>query len=188
MDSFKTIVTQCIVHDNADKIDFNQYVGNSTITHISSLLPGDILIDIESKTVSYIGINNKQMPWTSLGNSLVTRHPLTIKEHILVPIQLRYSWLPLDGYAHWSRQALLSNPKDDLNIFIERMKLAAINSLEKGYSTVLDSNANSTHDISCGNTIYLLHLKLTSQYIFADNEDIMDTEMIDGNVLLCSIA
>ena len=84
--------------------------------------------------------------------------------HILVPLQLQYSWLPLDGYLHWNHQALLSNPMDNLNVYIDHMKLAAIYSLEKGVFTILDGNVNSNQNINYGTMIYLLYPKQFSQY------------------------
>ena len=164
MNTFQTIITQCTLRDGVTAIGFKQYVGNSTIGRIPSLSPGDVLINIESKTVSYVGLNNRLVPWTSLDNSKATRHPLTSQPHILVPLQLRYSWLPLDGYLHWNHQALLSNPMDNLNVYIDRMKLAAISSLEKNLSTILDDNVNSNQNIDYGTMIYLLYLKQFSQY------------------------
>ena len=163
MNNFQTIVTQCNIHGIVNKIGFKQYVGNSTIAQIPSLSPGDILINIESKTVSYIDTNIRPVPWTSLHNSQATRHPSTSQPHILVPLQLHFSWLPLDGYAHWNRQALLSNPNDDLNIYIERMKMAAISSLEKGQSMVLNVDTDSNQALSSGNVVHLLYMRHTSQ-------------------------
>ena len=164
MNTFQTIVTQCTLRDSVTAIRFKQYVGNSTIGQIPSLSPGDVLINIESKTVSYVGLNNRLVPWTSLDSSKATHHPLTSQPHILVPLQLRYSWLPLEGYLHWNRQALLSNPMDDLSIYIDRMKLAAISSLEKGVSTILDGNMNSNQNIYYGIMVYLLYPRQFSQY------------------------
>jgi hypothetical protein len=69
-------------------IGFQQYMGNSTIGQIPSLSPGDVLINIKSKTISYVGLNNRLIPWTLLDNSKTMCHPLMSQPHILVPLQL----------------------------------------------------------------------------------------------------
>ena len=133
MNAFQTIVTQCTVCDSVKKIGFKQYVGNSTIGKIPSLSPGDVLINIKSKTLSYVDFNNRLVPWTLLDTSNIMCHPFMSHLYILVQLQLQYSWLPLDGYTHWHHEPLLSNMTEDLNIYINHMKLAVISSLGKGF-------------------------------------------------------
>lgn len=91
-----------------------------------SLVPGDVLVDVQSNTVSYIGIKGQRIIWKSVANALESRHP-TIKSHfILVPLQRRFAWLPHTGYGQWSRQALDSNPDDSVAIYIDHIKSCII--------------------------------------------------------------
>ena len=53
---------------------------------------------------------------------------------------------------------------DDLNIYIDCMKLVVISSLEKGVSTIIDGNVNANQNIYYGTIIYPLYLKQFSQY------------------------
>ena len=53
---------------------------------------------------------------------------------------------------------------DDLNVYIDCIKLAAISSLEKGVLTILDGKVNSNPNINYGTMIYLLYLKQFAQY------------------------
>ena len=41
---------------------FTQYVGPSSISTSQSLSPGGVLIDVESNTICYIGINGQKIP------------------------------------------------------------------------------------------------------------------------------
>ena len=48
---------------------YTQYVGPSSISTSQSLSLGDVLIDVESNTVCYIGINGQKIPWTLVAES-----------------------------------------------------------------------------------------------------------------------
>ena len=116
------ISTRHVIYGARAGTYFTQYVGPSSISTSQSLSPGDVLIDVESNTVCYIGINGQKIPWTSVAESVNTRHPTLQPHYILVPLQRRFSWLSYTGYKQWYRQALNSNPEDDLIVYIDRIK------------------------------------------------------------------
>ena len=85
-------------------------------------VPGDVLINTEENTVSYVGNDGMVILWLSVNAAMGTRHPTLNSHYVLVPLQRRFAWLPHTGYTHWRSQALDSNPEDDLQIYIDRVK------------------------------------------------------------------
>ena len=117
-----TISTYHKIYEANDATYFTQYIGPSSIAINPSLLPGDVLVDIEFNTISYININGQTIPWTSVASTINTRHPTITSHFILVPLQNRFSWLSYTGYEQWRRQALDSNPADSIAVYIDRVK------------------------------------------------------------------
>lgn len=116
-----TTVTQHNIYE-APGVSFKQYIGNASIADQDGLRPGDVLIDVESMTVSYIGHDGMQVQWTSIANADSSRHPTIGPHYILVPLQLRFSWLSVTGYTHFRKRALDFNPDDKLELYIEQLR------------------------------------------------------------------
>lgn len=91
------VITTHQIYQARPGIVFKQYVGNAAIAQHPDLKPGDVLVDIESKTVSYIGEDNVHLPWTGVTTAKETRHPTIQPHYILVPLQRRFSWLSHTG-------------------------------------------------------------------------------------------
>ena len=115
---YPTIITKHPIYEAGNGASFTQYIGPSSIATSHSLLPGDVIINIESCTVSYIGENGQCISWTSVVNASQTRHPTLIHHYILVLLQTHFSWLSYNGYQHWDCQAREYNPTDSLNAYI----------------------------------------------------------------------
>ena len=103
-------------------MEFVQYIGTSSIVNENTLRPGDVFIDIEKYTVSYMGSSNSLVPWTSVMDAQNTRHPLLNQHYILVPLQTRFSWLSISGIAQWQLQATDANPDNVLRVHIDRIR------------------------------------------------------------------
>lgn len=99
-----TTVTQHNIYE-APGVSFKQYIGNASIADQDGLRPGDVLIDVESMTVSYIGHDGMQVQWTSIANADSSRHPTIGPHYILVPLQLREVQLALCYRLHAFSQA-----------------------------------------------------------------------------------
>ena len=58
-----TISTYHKIYEANNATYFTQYIGPSSIAINPSLLPGDVLVDIESDTISYSGSKNCPNVW-----------------------------------------------------------------------------------------------------------------------------
>ena len=112
-------VSEWRIHGTTKK--FKQFIGHSSTLDLSILQPGDVVINIYLKTVSYVDGHKSLVPWTNVMASMDTRHPAINEHYILVPLQQRFSWLHSTGFDHYCRQALDSNPTDSITVYVDRM-------------------------------------------------------------------
>lgn len=140
------VITTHQIYQARPGIVFKQYVGNAAIAQHPDLKPGDVLVDIESKTVSYIGEDNVHLPWTGVTTAKETRHPTIQPHYILVLLQRRFSWLSHTGYQHWYHQAIDFNPGDHVELYVEQIKRATVASAYVGDPMDLDADAEGVTD------------------------------------------
>ena len=105
-----TSVSEWQIHGTTKK--FKQFIGHSSTLNLSILQPGDVVVNIYLKTVSYV---------TNMMVSMDTHHPAINEHYILVPLQQRFSWLHSTGFDHYCCQALDSNPTDSIMVYVDRI-------------------------------------------------------------------
>jgi hypothetical protein len=114
-----TSVSEWRIHDTTKT--FKQFIGHSSTLDLSILQPGDVVVNIDLKTVSYVDGHKGLVPWANVMASMDTRHPAINEHYILVPLQQRFSWLRYTGFDHYCRQALDSNPTDSITVYVDRI-------------------------------------------------------------------
>ena len=114
-----TSVSKWRIHGTTKK--FKQFISHSSTLNLLILQPGDVVVNIYLKTVSYDNGHKGLVPWTNVMASMDTCHPAINEHYILVPPQQRFCWLHSTGFDHYCCQALDSNPTNSIMVCIYRM-------------------------------------------------------------------
>lgn len=101
------------------ELHFDQYLTSNDLNNGLNLFPGDVIINMTEGTVEYVRGDGSRVQWTSIDDSISCPHPL-VPNYILVPMQTRFSWVPRDGFPQYHSQAIASNPKNDILVWIKR--------------------------------------------------------------------
>ena len=145
-DAIATVITKHQIFE-APGVTFKQYVGPATIRESGSLVSGDVLVDVETKSIFYINREGGLVRWMSVVAAMDTRHPSIHRHYILVPLQNRFGWLSATGYAQWCIQALDLNPSDLPAGYIAQIRSAADEYSRHNSGSGMDVDSNIDADV-----------------------------------------